>query len=56
MTEFEYDFQEDTYNGLEGWLEQRRDEHRQPSAWQALDELLREVRKAGVEGYLPWQR
>jgi hypothetical protein len=61
MTGFEHPDEEETYNGLEDWLKKRRDEYRGTpmasiAAFDAIDDLLDEVREAGVEGFLPWQR
>lgn len=49
----------ETYEGLVGWLKQRRDditEKLDPVAWDAIDSLLDEAREAGAEGFLPWQQ
>lgn len=52
--------EEDIYRGLELWLKTRRDEWNGPNTggreWEAVDALLDEVREAGAEGFLPWQR
>ena len=59
MTGFGYSDEEETYHNLENWLKERRDEYGERvdlQAWTALDVLLGEVRDAGAEGYLPWQR
>lgn len=49
-----------TYEGLEMWLKARRDEHAVVGGgeveWRTIDGLLDEVRDAGAEGFLPWQR
>jgi hypothetical protein len=60
MTGFEYPGSQNTYEGLERWMKERRDEwtglNYKGREWRAIDTLLDEVREAGVEGYLPWQR
>jgi len=61
MTGFEHSDEEETYNGLVDWLKKRRDEYADwisegTIAYDTIDILLDEVRDAGVEGFLPWQR
>lgn len=59
MTGFEYDDSRETYESLEKWLKERRDQYigaTNPGYFNAVNELLDEVRDAGVEGFLPWQR
>lgn len=46
---------QETYEGLEMWLKARRGEQ-EDAGWAAIDTLLDEVREAGAEGFLPWQR
>jgi len=50
---------EEVFEGLERWLKECRDECGTPHvnpAWNTINILLDEVRAAGVEGFLPWQR
>lgn len=42
---------------LERWLKARREQYTKHTVcWRVVDVLLDEVREAGVEGWLPWQR
>lgn len=48
---------EEVADGIEEWLKIRRDEYESYMiSYQAIDQLLDELRDKTVEGWLPWQR
>lgn len=57
MSRFQYGEQQETYEGLESWLKERRDQYKfNEPEHQAIGDLIYELHESAAEGLFPWQK